>query len=84
VVGRGFGVFLEMQVFNFLPAGHDAGSAAETHVAPHLLEVLVVHGADVVCLVREGCELVAAEVVVVVGQCVGEAADYGFGDVWGG
>jgi hypothetical protein len=43
----------------------------------------VVDDADIVCLVGEGGELVALEIVVVIGHCVGEAADDGFGDVYG-
>jgi len=48
-----------MQVLDFLPAGHDSCSSSESHVPPHLVEVLVVDDADVVGLAREGGELVA-------------------------
>ena len=70
-----------MEFFYFLPAGHDAGAATEAHFAPHGLEVLVVECPDMRRAVGEGCEFVAAKVVVVVGHCVGEAADDGLGDV---
>lgn len=41
----------------------------------------MVEDTDVVGLTREGGELVALKVVVVVGQCVSEATDDGLGDV---
>lgn len=47
MVGGRFGVFLEMEFFDFLPAGHHAGSAADVDVPPHAVEVLVVDCADV-------------------------------------
>ena len=82
VVSGGFRVFLEVEFFYFLPAGHDAGAAAEFDGAPLLVEVLVVDCADVGGLGGEGGHVVAFELVVVVGHCVGEAADDGFGDVF--
>lgn len=74
-------MFLEMEIFDFLPAGHDAGPAAETHVLPLRVEGAVVDDADVLGVGGEGGELVAAAVVVMVGHGVGEAADNGFSDV---
>ena len=82
VVGRGLGVFLEVEFFDFLPARHDAGAAADADVAPHGVEVLVVDRADVAGRAGEGRHVVAAEFVVVVRHRVGEAADDGFCDVW--
>lgn len=70
-----------MEVFNFLPSRHDARATADADVSPHCIEVAVVNGANVVGLIGEGCKLVALEVVVMVGHRVGEAADYGFGDI---
>lgn len=70
-----------MQLLDFLPSCHYARTAADTDVAPHCVEVVVVYGADVGGVVCEGCEIVACELVVVVFHCVGEAADYCFGDV---
>lgn len=81
MVGRRFGVFLEVQFLHFLPAGHDTGAAADADVAPHVVEVGVVDGADVGGGAAEGGEVVAFKLVVVVGHCVGEAADDRFGDV---
>lgn len=74
-------MFLEVQLFDFLPAGHDACSAAETHAPPHGVEVLVVDDADIVGLRGECGKLVAGEVVVVVCHCVCEAADDSFSDI---
>ena len=82
VVGGGLGMFLEVELFDFLPARHDAGAAADADVAPHGVEVLVVDRADVAGGAGEGGEVVAAEFVVVVRHGVGEAADDGFRNVW--
>jgi len=70
-----------MELFDFLPAGHDAGSSSEADAVPHGVEVAVVDDADVVCLVGEGGHLVAFEVMVVICHGVGEAANDGFGHV---
>lgn len=75
-------MLLEVQIFDLLPARHDASAAADAHVAPHAVEVAVVDGANVLRLVREGSEFVASGVVVVIRHSVGEAADDGFGDVF--
>lgn len=71
-----------MELFDLLPACHDARTTAEADVAPHGVEVLVVDRTDVGRLAREGGQIVAAELVVVVGHRVREAADDCFCDVW--
>lgn len=75
-------MFLEVEIFDFLPAGHDAGSAAETDVVPLGVDVAVVDGADVLCLRCKSRHFVAAAVVIVIRHCVGEATDDGFGYVY--
>jgi hypothetical protein len=70
-----------MELFDFLPAGHDAGSSSEADTLPHGVEVAVVDNTDVVCFVGEGGHLVAFEVVVMVSHGVGEAADDGSGNI---
>lgn len=50
MVSGGLGVLLEMELFDFLPAGHDASAAADADVAVHLVEVLVIDRADVLGL----------------------------------
>lgn len=49
---------------------------------PHLLEILMVDGADVLSMIGEGDKIVALELMIVVlhGGC--EAADDGFCDVF--
>lgn len=42
----------------------------------------MVDDTDVVGLIRESSELIALKVMVMVGHCVGEATDDGFGDVY--
>ena len=75
-------MFLEVEFLDFLPARHHSGAAADADVAPHAVEVLVVDCADVLGVGGEGGEVVAGEGVIMVGHCVGEAADDCFGDVW--
>lgn len=81
MVSGGFGVFLEMEVFDFLPACHYARAAAEMDCVPALVEVLIVDAADVVGLVGEGDEFIAGGAVVVVGHCVDEPPDDGTCDI---
>jgi len=48
-------MFLEMQFLDLLPAGHDAGAAADFNLlGPEGVEVAVGHGADVRGAVGEG------------------------------
>ena len=82
MVGSGLGMFLEMKFLDLLPAGHDASAAADADVTPHLVEITVVDCADVFGLARERGEIVAAELMIVVGHGIGEAANNGFGDIW--
>jgi len=70
-----------MELFDFLPAGHDAGSSSEADALPHRVKVAVIDDADVVCLVGKGGHLVAFEVVVMVCHGIGKAADDCSGDI---
>ncbi len=81
MVHGGFGVLLEMQIFDFLPACHHAGATPDSHGTPLLVKVAVVDGADVSGLAGEGGQVVAFGGVVVVCHGVAEAADDGFGDI---
>lgn len=74
-------VLLEMQLFNFLPTCHDTSAAADVDLAPHCVEVLMIDGSNVIGFGGESGEIVAAELVVVVGHGIGEATYDGFGDV---
>lgn len=70
-----------MELLDFLPSSHNSGSSTDSDVLPHCVEVLVIDDADVLGLIGKGGEIVASEVVVVVGHRVGKAADDGFGDI---
>ena len=50
VVRGGLGMLAEVQFLHLLPACHDARATFDADVAPHVVEVLVVDGADVVGL----------------------------------
>ena len=75
------GMLLEMKLLDLLPAGHHASAAAEPDVAPHAVEVAMIDCADDMCAVREGDEIIAATVVVMVRKGIGEAANDCFGNV---
>lgn len=66
-----------MSLFHLLPACHHVSAPSDCDVAPHSVEILVVDNVNVSCVAREDCEIVAAESVVVVRHCVGEAPNNG-------
>lgn len=74
-------MLLEMQLLDFLPACHDSSSTTEPDILPHLIDVVVVDGANVTRMGGKSAEFVAPKVVIVICHCIAEAADYGLGDV---
>lgn len=76
------GVFLEVALLDFLPAGHDASASAYGDSVPRFVEIGVSYRADKSGVTREGDEIVAIKFVIVVCHCVDEATDDSFCDIY--
>lgn len=74
-------MFLEVKLFDLLPAGHDASASPQSDILPHGIEIPVVDDADVFGVICECGELIALGIMVVIGHCIGEPTDDGPGYV---
>lgn len=82
VMGRRFGVLLEMQFLDLLPASHDAGASSETNIAPLVVKIAMVHRTDIIGLAGERGKIIATSRMVVVCHRVNKSADDGLGNIW--
>lgn len=75
-------MLFEMQSLDFLPAGHDSGTALDPDVSPHAIQILMINSSNIFSRTGERDKVVAGCLLIMIRHSIRKAANNCFGDVY--